>query len=110
MRIDHHVFFEQDKEVRDLLRSLRNRMDLIQATLEAIVATLAETLAAVTDEDTKVDGIIALLAGIKQQLADALSGTTLPAAVQAQVDQIFTQATASAGKIDAALTANVPTP
>lgn len=76
--------------------------------LEKIMATLDETLAAVTAEDTKVDSIIALVGGLKQQLADALSGVTLPAATQAKVDAIFAQATASAGKIDTAITANTP--
>ena len=71
------------------------------------MATLDETLAAVTDEDTKVDSIIAFLAGIKQQLADALSGANLPAPVQAKVDAIFAQATSSAGKISTAMEANV---
>lgn len=72
------------------------------------MATLDETLAAVTAEDTKVDSIIALVAGLKQQLADALAGTTLPPATQAKIDAIFSQATASAGKIDTAITANTP--
>jgi len=72
------------------------------------MATLDETLAAVSAEDTKVDGIIAFLDGIKKQLADALAGTTLPPATQAKVDAIFTQASASAAKIDAAISSNTP--
>lgn len=79
-------------------------------TLEKIMATLDETLAAVTAEDTKVDSIIALVDGLKKQLADALAGVTLPPDTQAKVDAIFAQANASAGKIDTAITANTPTP
>lgn len=78
-------------------------------TLEKIMATLDETLAAVTAEDNKVDSIIALVNGLKTQLADALSGASLPPAVQAKVDAVFAQVTASAGKIDTAITANTPT-
>lgn len=72
------------------------------------MATLDEVLTSVTAQTTKLDSIAALIAGLKQQLADALAGTTLPPAVQAQVDAIFDAATANAGKIDAALTANTP--
>lgn len=71
------------------------------------MATLDETLAAVTAEGTKVDSIIALLTGIKAQLDAVLAGGLTPD-VQAKVDAIFAQATTNAAKIDAAITANTP--
>ena len=82
----------------------------IEQKLEAIMATLQEVLDQVTTEDSKVDSIIALLNGVEQQLKDALSGATLPPAVQAQVDAVFAKAKGSADKIDAAITANTPAP
>ena len=106
VRIDHYVHL--DPEVMGLLRDRDRKLDTILKNQETMMATLDETLAAVTAEDTKVDSIIALVAGLKTQLADALSGTTLPPATQAKVDAIFAQATASAGKIDTAITANTP--
>lgn len=69
--------------------------------------TLQEVLDLVTAEDTTVDSVIALIAGLKQQVADLLSGTTVPPAVQAQIDAVFDKATASKTKLDNALTANV---
>ena len=102
MRIDifHHTVRNPETErfERETLRRL-----------EAIMATLQQVLDTVTAESTKEDSIIALLNGIKQQLADALSGATLPPAVQAQVDAIFQQATDNASKLDAAIAANTPT-
>lgn len=74
------------------------------------MATLDETLAATTAEDTKIDSIIAYNTGIKKQLDDALSGASLPPGVQAKVDAIFAQANASAAKIDTAMAANVTAP
>lgn len=75
------------------------------------MATLDEVLALVTDEDTKLDSVIALIDGLKQQLDDALAGITLPPAVQAKVDEIFSRATTNAAKIvDALDTTNPPTP
>lgn len=72
------------------------------------MATLQELLDLVTAEGTKEDSIIALLNGIKQQLADILAGSELPPGVQAQVDAVFAAATANANKLDAAITANTP--
>lgn len=72
--------------------------------------TLDETLAAVTAEDSRVDSVIAYVATLKQQLADALSGVTVPPAVQAKINSIFDLSTASAAKVDTALNANVPPP
>jgi hypothetical protein len=68
--------------------------------------TLDDTLAAVTAEDAGVDSVVAFVAGLKQQLADALAGVTLPAAVQTKVNAIFDQATASAAKIATAIAAS----
>lgn len=72
------------------------------------MASLDETLAAVSAEDTKIDSIIAYNTGLKKQLDDVLSGANLPPGVQAKVDAIFNQANASAGKIDTAIAANTP--
>lgn len=74
------------------------------------MATLDDVLSEVTDESTRLDSIQALIDGIKQQLADALAGTTLPPATQAKIDQVFAGLTANRGKIDKALNVNVPAP
>lgn len=74
------------------------------------MATLDEVLVAVQAASTRTDSIIADRAAIKQQLDDALSGVTLPAGVQAKIDEILNIETADAAKIDAALNANVPPP
>ena len=74
------------------------------------MATLDQVLADVTDESTRLDSLSTLIAGLKQQVADALAGTTLPAPVQAKIDAIFAQAETNKGKIDTALNTNVPPP
>lgn len=107
LRLD--VYLHLDEVLHDhRLDQILTIVKQIQTNTEKIMASLDETLAAVTAEDTKVDSIIALLAGLKAQLADVLSGTVVPPAVQAKIDQIFSQATNSAGKIDAAIAANTP--
>lgn len=95
MRIDvHHYHHHKDREVL--------------SALEAIMATLEQILEKVREADTKQDSITALLVGLKQQLADALSGVTLPPAVQAKVDEIFGQAVKNVEEIDESIAANTP--
>lgn len=72
------------------------------------MATIDEILTEVNDESGRLDSIQALIDGIKQQLADALAGATLPAAVQAKVDAVFAGLTGNKAKIDKALNANTP--
>lgn len=71
--------------------------------------TIDETLAAVTAEDTRVDSIIAFVAGLKQQLTDAL-GKAITPDMQTKINQVFDLSTAGAAKVDVALNANVPPP
>lgn len=72
------------------------------------MATLDEVLASVADESTKIDSLSTFIAGLKQQIADALAGVTLPPAVQAKVDAVFTAVEANKAKVVTAMDANVP--
>lgn len=84
------------------------KLDRILRNQETIMATLDQVLSDVTDESTQLDSLSTLITGLKQQLADALSGINLPAPVQAKVDAIFTQAEANRDKLATALNANTP--
>lgn len=88
---DHH---------RHLIQILTNQ--------EKIMATLDEVIADVADESTKLDSLATFIAGLKQQIADALSGVTLPPAVQAKVDAVFAAVETNKAKVVAAMDANVP--
>lgn len=68
------------------------------------MATLDQVLQDVNDESDELDKLSALIAGLKQQLADALAGVTLPAGVQAKIDAVFAGAEANKAKINTALT------
>ena len=73
--------------------------------VKEIMATLDEILDVVRPLPTKVDGLKAILDGIKQQLADALAGTVTPE-MQAKIDEIFENAKAGGDKIQAAIDEN----
>lgn len=73
------------------------------------MATLDEVLADVTAEKTVIDSVSTLVDGLRQQLADALSGAALPPAVQEKVNAIFDQAEANKAALAKAVTANTPT-
>jgi hypothetical protein len=72
--------------------------------------TLDDVITDMTEETTTIGGIQAFIDGLKQQLTDALSGTTLPPAVQAKVDAVFTAAESNKAALATALTTNVPPP
>ena len=98
------------KEVHIHVHYDSEKLDQIIHNQETMMATLDQVLADVTDESTQLDSLSTLISGLKQQLADALSGANLPAPVQAKVDAIFASAEANKQKIADALNANVPPP
>ncbi len=87
----------------ELLGIVLKNQDKILANLEKMMATLADTLALVTAEDTTIDSVLALMQGLQAQIASA----GLSAADQAKVDAIFAQATADKAKLDTALASGV---
>src|SRR5438105_15488275 len=102
--IHHYIHCADEQKFADILTLLR----AISAQGVKIMATLDQIAADITAETSAIDSLSALIAGLKQQLADALAGTTLPPAVQAKVDAIFADAETNKAKLAAALTANVP--
>lgn len=73
--------------------------------LEAIMATLEDTLALVEAQNTRVDSLIALTADLHQKVLDALGGGLTPSQ-QMRVDAVFDEVKTEADKVDAAITAN----
>jgi len=98
-------------ELRALLTDIHRHEGRILRNQEKIMANLDQVLADVAEESTKLDSLAAFIAGLKQQIADALSGATRPPAVQAKVDAVFAGVEANKAKVQEALDANVtPTP
>ncbi len=106
--IHYHHYQPPANEVPRWAFDLHRKLDLIIKNQETIMATLDDVLDDVTNESTQIAGISTLIAGLKQQLADALAGTTLPPATQAKVDAIFAQAEKNKADIATALAANTP--
>lgn len=90
-----------------LLVEVRNEQGRIVELLEKIMPTLDEVLADVTEEGSKLDSLATFIAGLKQQIADALAGVTLPPKVQAQIDAVFAGVESNKAKVVAAMDANV---
>lgn len=108
MKIDIHVYVNPLDGAA--LSSILSKLDALHSQGVKIMASLDDVIQDMTDESTAIDGLSALVAGLKQQVADALAGTTLPPAIQAKVDAVFAAAEANKAKLAAALAANVPTP
>jgi hypothetical protein len=73
-----------------------------------IVKDLDQVLADIADESTQIGSLAVLTASLKQQLADALSGTTLPPGVQDKIDAVFAGVEANKAKIVDAINLNTP--
>ena len=83
MRLEVHIHHHRDGDEAILL------------ALESIMHTLDEVLAEVTKETDEAASITALINGLRQQIADALAGQTIPPPLQAKVDAIFAAAQAN---------------
>lgn len=83
-RLESRIF-----KVENCLNSLDQQLHELKQTGYDIMATLQDLLDDVSEETTLVESVATLIKQLKAQLADALSGETLPPAVQAKIDQIF---------------------
>lgn len=114
--MDHEHQHELAKAIDSLASAIRGLshnetisiLHRIEQKVNTMAATLDQVLKDVEEESTVIDSISELVKGLKQQLADALAGTTLPPAVQAKVDAVFAQAEANKAKLADALVANTP--
>jgi len=86
-----------------------NDLDKLEAR---IMATLDEVLAKARENNTILGSINTLLDGLRQQIADILSGAAVPASVQVKIDEVFAALTAQRTELDEVLTENTqpPTP
>ncbi|KAL0630333.1 hypothetical protein Q9L58_010819, partial [Maublancomyces gigas] len=97
-----HFSNQEYLKLEALLEDIRWKQGLVMRKLEWIMATLDEVLADVTEEGTKLDSLSAFIAGLKQQIADALAGVTLPPPVQQKIDAVFAGVETNKGKVQAA--------
>lgn len=80
----------------------------ITLKFDTMAKTLDEVLQSVRDNKTVGESAITLLNGLKTKLDEALSGTNLPPAVQAKIDEIFSTSEADKQALQDAITANTP--
>jgi hypothetical protein len=123
-RIDVHVYLHgefagsADQKLDQILALLRTAVvqeRTLMASVADVKAQADKALAAIADESTKDDSIIALvqantalITSLKQQLADAIAAGSDPAALQAILDQLTaaeTSALANSAKVVAAVNA-----
>jgi hypothetical protein len=76
--------------------------------MEKLMATIDETLAAVTRSGDRLDSLIVYVEGLRAQLDEALKDVSIPPDVQAKIDAIFQEAEENVAKTDRALNTNVP--
>lgn len=73
------------------------------------MATLDDVLAKVAEQKTQVESLVALIAGLKQKLADALATVpppAVPAELQSKIDAVFADLASNSDAIISAINAN----
>jgi hypothetical protein len=96
------------REHLSLIRNVYTKLNAIMRALHEISVKQGEIMATLDDvkamEDansTKIDSVMVIVEGLKRQLADVLSGTIVPPALQAKIDAVFDAALANSTKLDA---------
>lgn len=73
------------------------------------MANIDEILAEVSAQTSKIDGIDALMDGMRKQIADLIASQgNIPEELQQKIDAVFATAKQNSDKIDAAIAENVP--
>lgn len=103
-----HIELRWPEETPSWAVQLDAKLDRILCNQEKLMATLDDDIAAVAAQSTQIDGVSTLITSLEQKIADALSGTTLPAPVQAKVDALFTALQTNSGKIATAINTGTP--
>lgn len=80
----------------------------LQAQERKLMATLEEVLQKVRENRTVLGSLNTLLDGIRQQVADVLSGAVVPPAVQAKINEIFAEAQATGQELEEVVIENTP--
>jgi uncharacterized protein YcbX len=113
--IYHHIVFEDNTTVLSKLAEIKAGVTAVlsqgkamSAQLQQIVDSEGAEATALGQLATVVQTQQAQIATLTQQLADALSGTTLPPAVQAKVDEAFAASAANTATVAGILAALVP--
>lgn len=106
--------------LRDTLEQRKNEFDWVKSTAglatkqdlkemeKRMADKLDDIIADIEEQKTLIAGLSSLITGLKQQLADALAGVTLPPAVVAKIDKIWADTEENRAKMAEALTANTP--
>lgn len=101
------VFTGRDRQV---LMAIAEKLSVVIALEAANLATETETMASidelkreVEEQTTVIDGAVAAIAGLKQQVADALAGAGVD---QATIDALTAQIDSQTNKLANAIAAN----
>lgn len=97
-------------ELREQLNDLQKLVSTVVKKETAIMASIDDAIAEVAAQNTALGSVKTLITTIEGQLQAALSGASLPPAVQAKVDQLFSSLQSNDQVIADALAAGVPPP
>lgn len=103
MHIHVHHHHEFEPELAEQLSRLNDNLERFMSDIDDFVST---TLATISAQKTQLDSVVALLASIKNKLADALAGESLSPAAKTKLAAIMPALEANTSEITDAITAN----
>ena len=92
------------------LSEVNLKLDRILRREKIIMATLDEAIALIKPLKSKVEGLNVLMDNMRQQIADLLANGGVTPALQAKIDEVFTDAKALSDEITVAVDENVVVP
>lgn len=90
------------------LSQIAQQLGLVLKKEDTIMASIDDVAADVNGETSLIASVSTLMSGLQAQIAAALSGTTLPKAVQDKIDAVFNTAESNKAALTAAIVANTP--
>jgi len=98
-----HVHVHGEGDAETFRQSVLKLLGTIKSNTEKLMSSLDDDLALIQSQGTQIAGVNTLITTLNQRVADALSGVTLPPAVQAKVDAVFTGLTDNSAALATAL-------
>lgn len=97
-------------EVSQRLDQIAGAVDSLLSQGVQTMATLDDLVDKVSEQSGTIDSMTTFVAGLEQQIKDALAGVTLPPAAQAKVDALLNGLTSNTQKIADAIDNDPNTP
>lgn len=97
-------------EFRRWLAAFADKQDRLLQMVEKMAHTLNDAIDLIRNQDTAIDGLMAMIGSLRIQVGQALAGAVISPQQQANLEAVFAEAESRKGDIEKALDTNVIPP